>query len=278
MWEQQCRQSSAGYAVYVATPCTITGAGSPCTPQSTLAEAAAAIVSASEDQGALSLYMNVHTNSSFIANGNVPLGFIRGQLQPGLAVPYPQSITTQRASSTLYFRAALSAAIGLSTSSTGDAVLALYPDNTWKLRVSIQLALSDALVGDQTFPGIHIHAGDSTTNGPILVGFCGSSGLPYFGTPLTACAAPAIGPITSNTQSYTFTQNYEIGSACVVTGSGSPCYNGGVDQDLNSAAMLLRSSTNSDLFYLNIHTPTHLPGLIRGQLIFQDVTDFSTLI
>ena len=276
-WEQQCRQSSAGHAVYIATPCALQSTHpGVCTPQSTLAEAALAITSATASQSALPLYMNIHTNSSLIANKGTPLGFIRGQLQPGSSIPYPQAITSQRQSSTLFFRATLGpSTFAPSTTSIGQAVLALYPDNTWKLKVSVELALSDALVGDEVFPGIHIHVGGSTTNGLILVGFCGSNPLPYFGTPLSACARQ-IGPITPTTKSYTFTQVYTTGSACVLTGSKSPCYKGGVGQDLNSVAEVVRMSGAAEVhpFYLNIHTPKFPLGLIRGQLVYQDVADW----
>jgi hypothetical protein len=109
--------------------------------------------------------------------------------------------------------------------------------------------------------GVHIHKGDSATNGPILVGFCGQDPLPPFSG---ACQQVDEAGLSNHIQ----------GKACDVTGSGSPCANTDGTATIEEAAQeLMQSSDPSSSFYLNIHTMFSFEetdkmalGLIRGQL------------
>lgn len=108
--------------------------------------------------------------------------------------------------------------------------------------------------------GMHIHEGDSATNGPILVGFCGQDPLPPFSG---ACKQEEV------VQTY-----YVGGQACDVTGDGSPCANTDGTATINEAAAALMSSSDpSTSYYFNLHTMVSFDdtdqqalGLIRGQL------------
>merc|ERR1719284_1191600 len=105
--------------------------------------------------------------------------------------------------------------------------------------------------------GIHIHTGNYSTNGPILVGFCGQHPLPAFSG---QCE-----------QKMLVRKDMIKGEACKIKGKGSPC----VDQSgtatlTDAAAALLNSEDPENNFYLNLHTavtPTTTDlGLIWGQL------------
>jgi len=97
--------------------------------------------------------------------------------------------------------------------------------------------------------GMHIHTGDSKTNGPIIVGFCGSTPLPAFSG---LCSQG------------TTVHNYQV--------EGLPLPGPGATLDAAIEA-LTGSADPSKGFYLNVHTTYsfdkngNMPlGLIRGQL------------
>jgi len=121
--------------------------------------------------------------------------------------------------------------------------------------------------------GLHIHDGDHSQNGGILVGFCGSVDLPPFsGTcPDAESATVSAGPVNG--------QGCDLGNAA----QGGPCVDakGTTAATIQGAAAEILSSPNSRHdFYLNLHTvnsfntnkaangghPNPL-GLIRGQLV-----------
>jgi len=142
-----------------------------------------------------------------------------------------------------------------SAASSGSAVISVTSsevllDVAWHIP---GVSLTDPVVG------IHIHQGDSHTNGGILVGFCGGVVLP---------------PFSGNCSQGTMVQGYQVlGMACDITGPDSPCVNtDGTGTIEEAAAMLLDSSDVSQEYYLNIHTmysfnQTQGLGLIRGQLM-----------
>jgi len=108
--------------------------------------------------------------------------------------------------------------------------------------------------------GMHIHQGNKSTNGPILVGFCGQDPLP---------------PFSGSCPSKVVATNYVVpGAACDVTGSGSPCAKSDGTATIQEAAQALFSSPDPrNAFYLNVHTHYSFEetdkmalGLIRGQL------------
>lgn len=100
--------------------------------------------------------------------------------------------------------------------------------------------------------GVHIHAGNSSTNGPIVLGFCGGDPLPAFSG---ACRQE---PLVTNYKPEAAACNLQ-GGLCIDNGETS----------LKQAAALLASSKGE--YYLNLHTLRSLNvteglGLIRGQL------------
>merc|ERR1711957_151221 len=95
--------------------------------------------------------------------------------------------------------------------------------------------------------GMHIHTGDCKTNGPILVGFCGSTPLPAF--------------------SGLCSQGTDVWN-CQVEGLPLP----GATLDAAIEALTSSDDPTKD-FYLNVHTTYSFDkngdnplGLIRGQL------------
>jgi len=123
--------------------------------------------------------------------------------------------------------------------------------------------------------GLHIHDGDHSQNGGILVGFCGSVDLPAFSgsCPDSESSTVSAGPVTG--------QGCDLGDAT----QGGPCVaaTGTTAATIRGAAAEILSSPNPRHdFYLNLHTvssfntnkaangghPNPL-GLIRGQLVAQ---------
>jgi hypothetical protein len=129
---------------------------------------------------------------------------------------------------------------GVMTEANGSAWIMVDANS-----VAIEMLTWDApnVNVDNPVIGLHLHEGNSSESGPILVGFCGQSPLPAFS-----------GPCPLNTQS----------SAADVTVQGQALG----DATLAAAAEKISSSGASvaDRFYLNFHTDMSPSGLIRGQL------------
>lgn len=131
---------------------------------------------------------------------------------------------------------------------------------------SVQVTVSWGITGlsmSNAVIGMHLHEGNFTTNGPILVGFCGQGPLPAFGGPCKQ------GPRVID---YTL-----MGQACNV-GKSPPCPNSYTDNTIKEAAAKIMGSEDPlRHFYLNIHTDFSFEktakfemgalGLIRGQLV-----------
>lgn len=174
----------------------------------------------------------------------------------------------------LFFKAELAAdqtAVPLiHTGAKGQVFFALAPDtDVMKMAVAWVGAgeapySSSIITPKNILIGIHIHVGNSTTNGPILLGFCGSSPLPAFGVPAGPCNQ------TSEAQFHQYTA-----SACNI--NADVCfydYDSAAAKSTTAAAAFIRSSKPpQETLYVNIHTTDSynlnhdVPlGLIRGQL------------
>jgi hypothetical protein len=105
-----------------------------------------------------------------------------------------------------------SPSLGLNTTSTGTAEVVVNTDGTVKMDIKFDIK-DPSLSANNSLIGMHIHAGNSTTNGPIVFGFCGQDPLPPFGG---ACKQ-------DNDVMATYS-----GMICNITTSGTPCYDGGV--------------------------------------------------
>ena len=116
--------------------------------------------------------------------------------------------------------------------------------------------------------GLHIHEGDHSQNGGILVGFCGSSPLPTFSG------------VCPDHESPTGSGGGVVGQGCTLGDSaqGGPCVQAsGSDAASDPSSVILASSTPRKDFYLNLHTLNSYDtnaaagfgpiGLIRGQLV-----------
>lgn len=111
--------------------------------------------------------------------------------------------------------------------------------------------------------GIHIHEGNASTNGPILIGFCGSEPLPSF---------------SGSCKQGIMVSKYTVrGQACNLRDTGMLCASGG-NLTLEQALAKISSKANFfnpfaiyNSFYLNVHTALDNNsislGLIRGQLL-----------
>merc|ERR1712232_1410045 len=110
---------------------------------------------------------------------------------------------------------------------------------------------------NNTVIGLHIHEGNCTTNGAILVGFCGQDPLPAFSGPCQQ---------DEDVKDYTVE-----GKACDIV--GGPCANPEGNATIAQAAdtLISNSADSSKVFYINLHTKAEFDvngalGLIRGQL------------
>jgi len=142
--------------------------------------------------------------------------------------------------------------------STGTGTVTVKNDGTVTLDIRWELRGKDGPIDNKNaLAGIHIHAGDQYTNGPIVFGFCGQYPLPSFGG---TCQQG-----WSSQSAQTATQY--AGKICNM----SSCYNDGQSTAEEAAQALI---DGQEEFYVNIHTTRSIAangdagplGLIRGQL------------
>ena len=129
----------------------------------------------------------------------------------------------------------------------------ILPDGGIEITISWELVGDDVLSEDNALIGMHVHAGNSSENGPIVWGFCGQDPLP-----------PFRGPCPQNN---TVTSVWYAGEVCDFAG---PCLNDGNSSGALDTAALLSGAP----MYVNIHTTKSFAanddnplGLIRGQLV-----------
>jgi len=115
--------------------------------------------------------------------------------------------------------------------------------------------------------GLHIHEGDHSQNGGILVGFCGSSPLPLF-----SGTCPNAESATAGYRLPVSGQGCDLGEGACVGAKGTT-----LATIQGAAAEILSSTAPSQDLYLNLHTVSSFYmnavsganplGLIRGQLV-----------
>ncbi|KAL7528032.1 hypothetical protein ACHAWF_002412 [Thalassiosira exigua] len=178
------------------------------------------------------------------------------------------SVAASYDDATYYFEAELaadSAAVPSSagSKSTGTATFAVNPaDGTVLMDIAWEIVGRDYPIDHKNaLIGIHIHSGDSYTNGPIVFGFCGQQQLPPFGGYCQQGWSSGSAQIATE----------YAGEICHITGPDTPCYMGGHSTTVDAVKALI----HGEPMYVNIHTTKSFNangdagplGLIRGQLI-----------
>eukprot|EP00984_Skeletonema_dohrnii_P015740 scaffold6862_cov92-Skeletonema_dohrnii-CCMP3373.AAC.6 len=146
--------------------------------------------------------------------------------------------------------------------STGKGTVTVRRDGTVTMNIMWIIRGDDGPINKwNPVNGIHVHAGNKHTNGPIVFGFCGQDDLPAFGG---TCQQ---GWPSHSAQTGT---QYE-GKICNM--NIPDCYNNGQTSAAEAAELLIDGQVE---MYVNIHTKKSFDankrdgdgalGLIRGQL------------